>query len=303
MTPSRIVVIGTDYPELERACPHWNGIKTGLERLEIPYRFVSCRPTLDIGAVVTFKPDLVVYALKDMITHPQWRRELRERLPDAKLVIWYGDYRDDRTGQTDADCSEVDAMFISNDAQEQYYKWKWRVPRVHYLPLGSEPIKAPHKSKLYAFPFVFIGGQFTGGAFHSRAREIERFRLEAGLTLVNSFDAPMRARIFKAMPEIYSSSTIALDISHFTDAQGYTSIRFFEIPAFWGFALTKRFPGCEELYPPDTRAYFDTFEEAIELKEYYTAHPVDREAMLKRAHALSYEHTYDRRFKTMFSLL
>lgn len=274
-----------------------------MERLGVPYLFISCRPTLEIGAVLAFQPDLVIYALRDMIAHPEWRQEIREKLPKAKIVMWYGDLRDDQTTQIDADCSELDAMFVSNDAQESFYKRKWKVPAVHYLPLGCEPIPKPKPNGMYNFPFVFIGGQFTEGAFQKRMGLIERFKTEAGLTLVNSFEPQTRSRIFQAMPAIYSSSKVSLDISHFTNIQGYTSIRFFEIPAFWGFALTKRFPGCEELYPEDTRVYFDTFDEAVEKKAYYLGHEKERTAMVAKAHKWSYNHTYDRRFLKMFELL
>lgn len=303
MTPKRVVIIGTDYPDLEKYCPNWIGMQRGMERLGIPYKFVSCRPSLDVQGVIDYQPDLVIYGLKDMIMRPQWRREIRAGLPDAKIVIWYGDLRNEQTTQTDADCSEIDAMFISNDAQEQFYKMKWRVPKVHFLPLACEPIPGAKRNNLYRFPFVFIGGQVTGSAFIHRASLIGRFKNEGNLTIINSFESPMRMKIFRAMPEIYSSSKVCLDISHFTDIKGYTSIRFWEIPAFWGFALTKRWPGCEEFYPEDTRVYFDTFEEAIEKKDFYVQHDTLRQKMVAKAHKLSYRHTYKERFLQMFQLL
>lgn len=303
MEPRRIVVIGSDYPDYELYCPHWQGIKVGLEKLGIPYLFASCRPTLDLEAIVAFQPDLVIYGLKDMIKRSDWREELKARLPSTVFVIWYGDYRDQTTTQISANCSEVDAMFVSNNAQEEYYKAKWKVPAVHFLPLGSEPIPSPHKSKLYDFPFVFIGSQITGAPFHERASVIEKFKVHDNLTIINSFEAPVRKRIYKEMPAIYSSARVCLDVSHFTNVAGYTSIRYWEIPAFWGFALTQRWPGCEEYYPPETRAYFDTYEEAIELRDYYLQHDREREAMVHAAHKLSYNYTYTQRFKTMFSLL
>ncbi len=303
MKPERIVVIGTDYPELETYCPHWNGIKKGLERLEVPYKFVSCRPHLNTKEVIEFQPDLVVYGLKDMILRSDWRKEIREELPHAKIVIWYGDYRNERTTQINADCSEVDAMFISNDAQKTYYQQKWKVPEVYFLPLASEPIDKPIMDDRFKFDWVFIGSEILDGAFHKRASYVGNLKIDYGLKVINSFEPQMRARIFKAMPAIYSSSKICLDISHFTDVDKYTSIRFWEIPAFYGFALTKRFPGCEEFYPEGTRVYFDTLHEAVEKKEYYLSHEKERLEIAERAHKHSYNHTYDKRFLTMFELL
>lgn len=303
MIPKRIVVIGSDWPENETVCPHWVGIKAGLKKLNIPFLFVSCRPTLNVEAVISFNPDLVIYGLADMVKHREWREEIRQRLPDARIVLWYGDYRDHRMVQLDADCSELDMMFVSNDAQEQHYQRKWRMKRVKFLPLGCEPIDRPRINPKYAFPFVFIGGRIQGGAFNARAREIGNFEINTKLTIINSNEPDVRTNIYKAMPVIYSSSKVALDMSHFTDVQGYTSIRYWEIPAMWGFALTKRWPGCTEFYPENSRIYFDTLEEAIEKKDYYLAHETERQKILARAHELSYNHSYDHRFRQMFEFL
>lgn len=304
MKPKRVVVIGTNHPELELYCPHWTGIQKGLSRLDVDWKFVSCRPKLDVDSVIDFEPDLVVYGLKDMVINKKWRDEIRERLPNATIVIWYGDYRDEETQQVLADCSEVDAMFVSNDCQEEYYKQQWKVPRVHFLPLGCEPIDKPWVNKKFAFNFVFIGGNMPAGPFRKRASLIERMKIDDGLTQVNSFEEGMRGKIFKKMPVIYSSSKISLDVSHFTDKPKYTSIRFWEIPAFWGFALTKRWPGCEEYYPEhSSRAYFDTYEEAIEKRDFYLSHDAIRGKMIEKAHGISKRHTYEQRFNQMFSML
>lgn len=303
MRPKRIVVIGSTHPDYEQYCPHWLGIQAGLKRLGIPFAFISCRPDLNLNKVVAFDPDLIIYGLKDMVAKKEWRAQLRERLPKAKIVIWYGDLRNAKTTQIDADCSEVDAMFVSNNAQEGFYQAKWKVKHVFYLPLGSEPLRQPSYNAKFAFPFVFIGSQLTDGFFIKRASEIENFKLQGKLTVINSFEPDMRRKIYQAMPAIYSSSKVCLDISHFTQIAGYTSIRFFEIPAFFGFALTKYFPGCEDLYPADTRVYFDTLEEALKLKDYYFKHETERRDILEKAHAWSYRHSYDKRFTAMFEML
>lgn len=303
MIPKRIVVIGSDWPENEQWCPHWQGIKAGLRRLGVPSLFVSCRPTLNIDSVVAFDPDLVIYGLMDIVKNAHWRAEIRQRLPSATIVMWYGDFRDDRMNQPDADCSELDAMFVSNDAQEKRYSRKWKMKKVNFLPLGCEPIDKPQVDSRYAFDFVFIGGQIQEGAFHDRASFVETMKIKSDLVLVNSYDPAVRSRIYRAMPKIYSSSKMALDVSHFTNIKKYTSIRYWEIPAFFGFALTKRWPGCEEFYPENSRIYFDTMEEAIEKKDYYLKHEPQRQAILKRAHALSYNHSYDHRLNQMFGML
>ena len=304
MQPSRVAIIGTDYPIYEQYCPNWEGMKDGLSRLEIPHHLFTCRPTLDIDALVEYQPDLVIYGLIDMVKAAQWRREIRQRLPNAKIVIWYGDYRDRRTNQVHADVSEIDMMFVSNDAQNDWYEKIWKAPACRYLPLGSKLYDVDYNKK-YDFPFVFIGGKITGSAFMDRALLIWKYQEEAGLKVIDGDPRQprLRAKVFKAAPQIYRSSRIVLDQSHFTDVFRYTSNRHWIITASGGFALTKRFPGCELDYPEGTRAYFDTYEESLELVKYYLEHEAEREKIRLAGHEHARFHTYDHRFKRMFTLL
>lgn len=303
MRPQRVAIIAADWPVYEKYCPNFVGMRKGLEAMKIEHRLFSCRPDLDRQAVIAYQPDLVIYGLLDMVRHATWRYELREALPAAKIVMWYGDLRNLETGQVDADLSEIDMMFVSNAAQENFYKRAWHVKKCHFLPLGSQ-IYTPEFDERYAFDFVFIGAVITGAGFMHRAQTIWRYR-EKGLNVLDG-DArkpELRARVMKQMPVIYRSSKISLDQSHFTDIQGYTSNRFWIITASGGFALTKRWPGCEEFYPEGTRAYFDTFEESIELRDYYLDHPAEREKIRLAGHVQAKEHTYEKRFAIMFSKL
>jgi len=302
--PKKIAIIGATWPEYERYCPNFTGMTKGLETLGIEHHLFTCRPQLDLDALLEYDPDLVVYGLIDMVRNRPLRLRIRESLPNAKIVMWYGDLRNKETGgQIERDVSEIDAMFVSNDAQEEYYKSRWKVPACHFLPLGSQ-IYEPAYNPKFDFDFVFIGGLITGAGFLDRARMMWRFK-EHGLKVV---DGPMRkpemrAKVMKNMPQIYRSSKVVLDVSHFTDIRGYTSNRFWIITASGGFALTKRWPGCEDFYPEGTRAYFDTFEEALALRDLYLADPDARERIRKAGHEHAKNHTYDKRFIKMFKIL
>lgn len=302
MKPKRIAIIATDTPAYELVCPNWVGMMDGLDRLDIPYKFFTCRPEPNIDAIVEYAPDLVIYGLIDMVRRQGWRMEIRTRLPKAKIVMWYGDYRDRYTGQINADMSEIDMMFVSNDAQNEWYKKIWKVPKCHYLALGS-PIYDREPTPRFAFDFVFIGGMITGGRFMDRARAMAKYKSELGLRVVNGESTLMREKVFKAMPTIYRSAKVVLDESHFTYANRYTSNRHWIITASGGFALTKRFPNCELDYPEGTRAYFDTYEELKEKLAYYLTHPKEREKIRLAGYAHARNHTYDKRFARMFELL
>ena len=299
MVPKRVAIIASDWPEYEKYCPNWLGLKRGFERLGIPYKFFSSRPKLNLQEVVDYKPDFILLCLMECLIQNQ-DKELRKQT-DAPIVFWFGDYRDSRVYHHFGDHSDVDAMFVSNDAQEQYWKEKLKIKKVFYLPLGCEPVESVPNSR-YDFPFIFVGG-VNGGAYYERALFINKLREEEGLIIINGVREDLRAKIFKAMPSIYSSAKVVLDVSHFPDVKGYTSNRFWNIPAMHGFALTKRWPGCTDYYPEDTRAYFDTYEECVEKKNYYLNHEDKRKIMAEKAYKHSFNHTYDKRLTIMFSKL
>ena len=300
MIPNRVAIIGADFPVYELYCPNFTGMQAGLKAMGIEHKLFGCRPTLDVQAVIDYSPDFVIYGLLDMIKNHSWRKMIREALPNAKIVMWYGDLRNNETGQISANVSELDMMFVSNDAQDSYYENKWKVPKCHFLPLGCQIYDREYEEK-FDFDFVFIGGVITGAGFLDRARQMWKYR-ENGLKILDG-DARHpnhRAKVMKSMPTIYRSSKVTLDQSHFTDIKGYTSNRFWIVTASGGFALTKRFPDCEKFYPPGTRAYFDTFSEAIRLMKYYLDHPAEREKIRKAGHQHAKNHTYEKRFEIMF---
>lgn len=304
MKPKRVAIIGADWPEYEKYCPNFVGMQLGLTEMGIEHQLFSCRPNFNPFEVVEYQPDLIVYGLIDMVKHAEWRKILREELPDTKIVMWYGDLRNDDTGQITADMSEIDAMFVSNDAQSEYYRRRWKVPECHFLPLGSPVWDPPIKSK-YGLNFIFVGAIITGAGFMDRAKIMINLK-QQGLKVI---DAPaqsrgeLRAKILKDLPSLYRSAVVTLDWSHFTDIPGYTSNRFWIITGAGGFALTKRWPGCEEFYPEGTRVYFDTPEEALALKDYYLTHLEEREKIRAAGHAHAKHHTYSNRFATMFDVI
>jgi hypothetical protein len=302
--PKRVALVLADWPSFEIQCPNFNGMQVGLQKLGISYKLFSCRPTLDVDKVVSYEPDLVVYGLKDMVKRKDWRKEIRHRLPNAKIILWYGDLRDEKTGQEGGDLSELDMMFVSNNAQDDYYEKKWKV-KCHFMPLGSM-IYTPEYKKEFDFPFVFIGAVTTGGWMADRAVQITELAKGGDLKVINARadkQPRLRANIMREMPNIYHSSRISLDWSHFTNIKGYTSNRFWNIPASNGLALTHRFPQCEEFYPEGTRIYFDTIEECIEKKNYYLEHQKEADDIRAAGYEHAKNHTYEHRWKAIFDYL
>lgn len=307
MKPERVAILGAATPIYERYCPNFMGMQYALFNMEIDYILFDIRPTTDVlklEELVAYDPDLIIYGLIDMVRASELRKKIRRLLPNAKIVMWYGDLRNDSTRQIRADMSEIDMMFVSNAAQNEYYERIWRVRQCHFLPLGSKIYDAPVKEE-FNFDTVFIGGMITGRGFMERRNYIAELKTNK---IIRQIDGPasnpkLRAKVMKEMPSIYRSSKICLDWSHFTDIEGYTSNRFWIITASAGFAMTKRWPGCEEWYPEGTRVYFDTMEEFLEKREYYLTHEEEREAIRIKGYAHAQLHTYEDRFERMFDKL
>lgn len=302
--PKKIALVLSDYPEMEKYCPNFLGMQQGLKDLKIPFKFFSARPNLDALSIIEYQPDFIVYGLIDILMSTGKCSEIRKALPNSKIVLWYGDYRDKQSGFLQGNYSKlVDAMFVSNDAQEEFWKRALHIDKVFFLPLGCTPIEKPEYNKKFDFPFIFIGGMNGSVPYVDRMLLVKEFMDRSELKIISSYEYNLRKKIYKVMPQLYSSSRVTLDISHYTNVQGYTSNRFFIIPAFYGLPITKRFPGCEELYPSSIRPYFDTIEEAIKLKDYYLLHPKERDEKVEILHKYSYKHSYTNRWNKMFELL
>lgn len=300
----KVVFWGALEPEYELYCPHFMGVKTALKEVSSDFLFLCCRSDPQfVKKTIEFKPDLVICGLPDPINQFFPLENVRHKLPDAKIVFWYGDLRTERTNNLRVHVGGLlDAMFVSNDGQSKFWRENLGIKDVFFLPLACEPEERRLFDPRFAFNAVFIGAKSFSTEFHKRAMLINRFE-KLGVKRLDSQISHLRKQIYEHMPIIYSSSKIALDISHYTNIQGYTSVRYWEIPAMWGFALTKRFPGCEDFYPESTRVYFTEFEEAEEKINFYLEHEDERKKMIGLAHKHSYNHTHKKRFEEMFRVL
>jgi len=303
----KIVLAGTKFPSHEKACPHWRGAREALR--EMGHRFVFLDMRYDYkfaDKVVEYKPDLIIYGLYDIIDNEKDRITIARKLPNAKKVLWYGDYRDDEVSDIKrVDCeNSLDKIFVSNNGQNDFFKEKLRVD-THFLPLSCYKVKKRKVVPSLNYKTVFIGSHKNrDGLWGQRYKLLEKINNKQKITFIDSNQYKMRSAIYELMPEIYGSSDFSLDVSHFWHIKGYTSNRGWIIPMCYGAALTKRFPDCEKLYPEGTKIYFDTPEEAIEKIRYYKNNKSKLEKIRESGHKYTLEHhTYAHRFKQMFKLL
>lgn len=276
----------------------------GHEYKEFDIRTYSAEVILE--SLKRFDPELIIYAIDDVV-EKKLHVEIRGQ-HSCPIVMWYCEIRTPETGGgLRGQLGEyIDTLFLSNDGQADYYKEHHGLT-VKYLPQAGVPVEKIEYDERWSFQIVFIGTLGVHGFWGKRARFILPLKNMPEFKQLNGATPEERMMYYRLMPKIYGSSSICLDVSHNWEFQKYCSNRYYAIPANGGFSLTKRFPGCEEIYPEGIgKVYFDTYEEEIEKIIYYIDSDHDAEREKIRQLGLEYcrkHHTYPHRIKKMLSYL
>jgi hypothetical protein len=234
-------------------------------------------------------------------------RRLRDSLKDAKIVFWYTDCRTPSTGQIDTNISGLVDLFVTSSEDPNGFHEAHFGMKPQWVPQAAEPTPAPvYSQKVYDMygDFIFIGGKYPRGGFKERFDLVHEIETTMGLKVVDGSTPEEKAKIYQAMPLFYGTARFTLDISHFWDIPKYTSNRFWVIPAFWGFGLTKRFPKHEELIPETHHVYWDTLDELKDKIDYYSTHEDERKEMIRKGWEYARDHhTYEHRINRILELL
>lgn len=305
----KIALVGARNTPEELACTHWSGLDKTLTESEYDHKLFCCRSGDGfIQELIDYKPDVIIYGLIDIAIESKWRERIRDGLPNSKIVFWYTDCRTEATGQISAvDLSDtVDLFAVSNDGLKEYQKEHFGMEPV-FVPQAVYPTPAPKFSQKVVDTygdFIFIGGKINRGGFETRMRLVTEIEHRLGLQIVNGRTKTQRAKIYNLMPYLYGSATFSLDVAHFWDVPKYSSNRFWVIPGMWGFTLTKRFVGCEELYPEEVRVYWDTVEDLEDKMNYYRKYPEERKEIIQKGWQWTKDHhTYHHRIQVILDLL
>ena len=300
----KFAFVGAKYPVHERHCTHWTGVDAAFKRLPHDYKLFCCRYNEHyVDDIIAYKPDILIYNLLDMAKNQADRERLRGET-SAKIVFWYGDMRVPGMTNDKYDLKgTVDLFIASNDGYKEFQTKRFGMTPV-FVPLAAEPTTHPVFNERAANDFIFIGGKFPREGLENRMTIIEELELFHGLRVINGQDDTQRAKIYDLMPLYYGSANFTLDISHFWDIPKYTSNRFWVIPAVWGFPLTRRFPGHEELVPETHHVYWSTIGELEEKMRYYRERPEERTQLIQKGWEYAMEHhRYDNRIKRILELV
>lgn len=277
------------------------------------YHHVSGKNIVD--TMKEFGPTLIVHGMTDSLTS-RWISQIGQAMPDVIQVMSMWDFRPrilnyDGLWETWKEAGKyLKLITLSNKEQLDWWREDFGVMTM-YWPHGCV-VKDVEFDPKFQYDCVFVGDRHMAPPYNERVKlidEIDRLLRQNGKKIewINKpgGDANQeRAQLWKDLGKIYYSSKTVLDISHFWQADGYASGRYFYTSGLGGCAISKRFPSCEELFPEGTKAYFDTPEEAVKKILFYIENELARDTMKKRGkvHANKH-HTYDVRFKQLFNIL
>lgn len=271
---------------------------------------------LILNEIIEFHPTIIIHGMTDSLTQ-SWPEKIAARIYDVKQVMSMWDYRPVRMNYDNLwptwreSGKHLNLITLSNKEQLGWWKEDFGVDTI-YWPHGCV-VRDTEFDMQYENEVVFTGDAHSFGAESKRTpliNEIDRILKEDGLSGVKWINEPggdansNRAIIWQNLGKIYHSAKTVLDISNFWDSEGYASGRYFYTAGLGGCSISKRFPGCEELFPEGTKAYFDTPEEAAFKIKYYINNEEERNNIKKNGKEWTNKyHTYNVRFKQLFKYL
>lgn len=267
----RLAVLGGPGGEF----PLWRGIDDALaefarEGMDTAHFRAD---TVTAADIERFAPDLVI----TVNTRPSYLAHCIKALEGFRgpKGLWFSDTPRDYGFLKGA----FDRLFPCFTSSAGVLGWEWasgyQTPCT-YMPQASViwPRLGPLNVRR---ELVFVGNTGTT-KWHIGRREIVR---ALGAQVHNSFVRQDRLAIEKKTPDLYRQSRYVLSMS--PDIPGYTSLRLYNVLAYGGLALMKRFEGCERMFTDRRHVLmWSTVEEAQKRMAEYRGQTEECERIRKR---------------------
>lgn len=256
--------------------PLWRGIDEAVNEMQREGMAAQHFNLSEVSGreLAQWKPDAVIVCSGSKIE----RAAEALRFTRAPKGLWFNDLRNaDESAFKFRDV--FSRLFLCFGHAREYSHRKWAEiarARAHYMPQGSRvhPELAPLEIKRRV---VFIGDT-ENERFHSGRQEICK---ALGAEIFNARPGEERRAIEAASRETYRQSMFCLSMS--PPISGYTSLRLYNILAYGGLALVRRFPGCERLFEHKKHVlFFSEIDEARRLMDEYSQKPEECERIRKR---------------------
>lgn len=267
-----------------------------------------------VELILAFKPTLIIHGMTDSLSR-ELPRKIVQAIPVGTTkpiqVMSMWDYRPqnmnyDGLWQTWKMSGQyLDLVTLSNKNQIDWWKDEFKT-KVEYWPHGCV-VQGAQYDPVYEKDTVFLGSRNLSAPYGERVKLLDEIIRHTPVEWINEAGGdsdPARRVVWQNIGKIYYSAKTALDISHFWDAEGYASGRYFYSAGLGACSISKRFPGCEELFPEGTKIYFDTPEEAVDKIKFYVANEKERNEVKKKGKEWANQHhNYVVRFRELFKML
>lgn len=187
-----------------------------------------------------FEPDVAIV----VNSRPSYIQHSRDALAGLRIPkgLWFNDAPREYPVEV---MQGFDRFFTCFESSQETLGHEWsdyyRTP-VTYMPQGSV-IRTELEKLEIDNDVIFIGDVYGNKQWHSDRKSVVH---EVRARVVNAWKRELRIEIEEQSPQLYRQANFALAMS--PDIPGYTSLRLYNIMAYGGLALTRRFRGIERLF-------------------------------------------------------
>lgn len=307
------------------------GLAQAAQDWQIPFIFLqhgqeatieSLRQTYPNLLLIVSNPERLPY-IEPLLRSPQF--------PNTKLVI-FGRYIDEAPSTdlyvaTMCNAEKIAlkqyASHIDLAISELSLEGNTHLLRPYMLDLGIPVMSFPWGVNLACHTPVFARAErdlLFVGTFSEKGSRIKQFwteplkrfnRLLIGpdwtqSPFANTYDSILSTQEFNQQaPYLYSSSTIALNLHHAFEVEGFTcNERVFNAPACGGFVVSDRVRRIRDFFGPDELVMADSPGEYLEVIEYFVQYPERRYPYMRKAIETLYRHhTYHHRLADLLAVV
>jgi len=289
---------------LEKECPHWQGIEQACYVLDIPALYCDIRTQgaqVILDNIRTFNPDLTIFCLLDCFDKPLASR-IRDYIgKDSKVAFWYVDLK----LMPEKDLTGILDYFFLSHKRFDLYEDRYKIKKENMFFIQQACVKYK-KEDLKFDSGLSHRLLFIGNSLNKRRNEVLRKINEYNqVKIIDGGVWEKKRRIYNAMPTMYNSSDYVLSVSAVNDWPYYSSNRLYCILNMNGLAIVEYFRGCAEIFM--NRQHVIYFHEPEEVKgkiEYYNKNRIEankiREQGFRYAQA---NHTYINRISEILKVL
>jgi hypothetical protein len=226
--------------------PLWKGVEQAVnefnrEGMEVKYLSIDASSN-EQARLAYWNPDCLIVVNTADRKIEKWKSSMD--LFDCPKCLWWNDLR---PGENKSNLRGMfDLLFLCYEGGGSYpYRWEeWRESMsvdVKYMPQGSVINPELHKGSL-KWKSLFVGDT-SSKVYHSgRSEVMEKFNVK----VINERERDDRVEVEKKCRKYYRDAVFCWSVSPYVS--GYTSLRTYNILAYGGLALIKKFPNLNRLF-------------------------------------------------------